>query len=149
MSAGAAGAQAEDVQELADAALRAQSLQEFQEAAAALAGFASYDAYNDAMDPMRVLHKVRTPLLCIAARNDPLCVIDNVTTAEVLTHFREHVPPAGEPGSAAVLAITRTGSHLSFARGLAGDNWAYSAALEFADAALALCAGKSHIEKSN
>ena len=130
------------------AALRAQSLPEFQEAAAALAGFGSYDAYNEIMDPMRVAHRVRTPLLCIAARNDPLCVIDNVTTPEVLNHFRTHAPPAGEAeagagaGSSAVLAITRTGSHLSFARGLAGDNWAYSAALEFTDAALALHAEK-------
>ena len=62
--------------------------------------------------------------------DDPLCVVENVLTDEVLAHFRGHA------ASCCVLALTRSGSHLSFACGLDGRCWAHDAALDFADAAL-------------
>lgn len=111
------------VQARAARALAAETLPEFQEQASLLAGWPSYAAYNAESDPMAPQDAIATPLLVIVAENDPLCVVANARSAHAERLFATN--------EQAVMAVTRTGSHLSFLHGWRGCNWAHDATFEW------------------
>ena len=89
--------------------------------------FAGYAAGSD--DPLRYVQRSRTPLLCISAEDDPLCVAANVADAKA----------GGLLGAKTmtILAQTKRGSHLGFYEGFgARRRWAERAAFEFLNKAL-------------
>ena len=89
--------------------------------------FAGYAAGSD--NPLRDVQRSRTPLLCISADDDPLCVAANVADAK-----RGGLLSAS---TMTILAETKKGSHLGFYEGWgARRRWAERAAFEFLAKAL-------------
>ena len=111
----------------------AQTLASFHLASFRMSGFGSADEYDEATDPFRVSQHVKVPLLAINAKDDPLCVEENIR----MDFFSSH------PTS--VLALTEKGGHLAFYQGahLEPSCWADTAAVEWLKANAAAPGGQS------
>jgi predicted alpha/beta-fold hydrolase len=115
-----------------DGMINAKTMHEFHDYSRAFAGHGDKTSadHDRRHNPLHGAHRCRTPLLCISADDDPLCVRANV----------EEAKSSGLIGPAmrTIVAETRRGSHLAFFEGLgARSRWAERAAFEFLHAALA------------
>ena len=117
--------------------LEATDLQLWLDYSFGMAGFDSKEAYYDATNPMRVISSIKQPCLMINSHDDPLCLVSNAL------EYLDQV----SANEGAIVAITRTGSHLPFLElgyvllsfwspRLYPSSWADRAAFEFFDAVL-------------
>ena len=115
-----------------DGMINAKTMHEFHDCARSFAGHGDTSAadHDRRHNPLHGAHRCRTPLLCISADDDPLCVRANVEEAKSSSLV--------DPETRTIVAETRRGSHLAFFEGLgARSRWAERAAFEFLHASLA------------
>ncbi len=100
----------------------ARTMVEFHERIYPLAGYETRAAYEEASDPMRVAHRVTTPVLVLNAEDDPVC------SAENLRRHRESMQRLPR----VLMALTRHGGHCGFFEGMTSDSsWSDRAVAEF------------------
>lgn len=110
----------------------ARSLGEFQRRAFELEGYDSVAEMYEGTNPLAVAAQSRTLLLCLSARDDPVCSHENLVESEWLFE---------EAATSSVLCLTERGSHVAYYEGLLVPQerqWSDRVAWEFFDAALAL-----------
>lgn len=79
-------------------------------------------------NPMPVADRVKTPLFVLNARDDPVCVEENVPTGDELKSYISET---------SVLALTEHGSHCAFYEGWWPTSWMDRVTLDWFDAVLA------------
>jgi uncharacterized protein len=112
--------------------MAATNIQEWNDNTYRFAGFSSKDDYYDNMNPMRVAHHAVDPCLFINAKDDPICLMENVY---------EHLNIFEEPCCVAVVE-TATGTHCPFAplswNPFTSQAWTEDVMEQFFDGVLAL-----------
>jgi len=111
-------------------AMNSNTIGEFQDRIHSIAGFVSSDRYYRHSNPIKVVHKIRTPLLILNSEDDPICV--NLNVLENL-HWLESLEHT-------MLVHTKRGSHIAYLEGVRGSSWAdrligqyFQAVLKFKD----------------
>ncbi|GMF45278.1 unnamed protein product [Phytophthora fragariaefolia] len=104
-------------------AMRATSIREFdRHVYVKMHGFRDLESYWAANDPMRDVARLRTPLLCINALDDPVC------TKETIPYHQFTDKPH------AMLLVTSEGSHCAFFEGTVRlKSWCDEAAMTYLD----------------
>ena len=90
-------------------------------------GFPSVDAYYAASSSALAIPKVRVPLLCLQAEDDPIAPIEGTPRTAI------------EANPATILAVTRRGGHLGWCSGSGGPTaapWCDGPAIQFLYSAL-------------
>lgn len=106
-----------------DSALKATSIKEFDEHVyMAMHGYDDIEAYWEHNNPMRDVHDIKRPLLCLNALDDPVCTRDNIAY------------DVFENNPICMLVETGSGSHCAFFEGhLRLKSWANDFAIEYLD----------------
>ena len=101
---------------------KANNLDEFHKSSHALAGYRSLSDFFKDSNPMVEAASIATPLMVLNAKDDPVCVSQNIYEH---LHLFQELPFA-------ILAMTRRGSHCAFWEGWFGRNsWADRLASEY------------------
>lgn len=94
-------------------ALTSRTLGEFQDRIHSIAGYDSRESYYHHSNPIKVAAHIRTPLLVLNSKDDPICVNQNVMENLHWLESLEHT----------MLVQTTHGSHIAYLEGLAGNSW--------------------------
>jgi len=104
-------------------ALKATSIEQFDEHVfMAMHGYEDLESYWACNNPMRDVHSIKRPLLCLNALDDPVCTRDNIAFDVFVDN------------PTCMLVETGTGSHCAFYEGhLRLKSWANDFAVEYLD----------------
>ena len=104
--------------------MNAQSVPEFHDRILDLGGYESVDEYYSKSCPMKVAHKIKTPMFILNALDDPICLGSNI-----------HYDMVTKRNHTVALVTVKRGSHCAFLEGFNAVPWQNRVTLEFLKAA--------------